>query len=49
MPDELVDELMPAFPGIDHPVVVAHPVTGTPGIFVNRVIHVPYGHPPIGG
>lgn len=21
----------------------------TPGIFVNRVIHVPYGHPPIGG
>jgi taurine dioxygenase len=35
MPDELVDEVMPHFPGVDHPVIVAHPVTGQPGVFVN--------------
>ncbi|MEZ5166638.1 MAG: TauD/TfdA family dioxygenase [Acidimicrobiales bacterium] len=35
MPDELVDRALAAFPGIDHPVIMAHPVTGAPGVFVN--------------
>ena len=35
MPPELVDQLLEAFPGVDHPVVVHHPVTARPGIFVN--------------
>ena len=35
MPHELVDELLLAFPGVDHPVVARHPVTGRPGVFVN--------------
>jgi taurine dioxygenase len=35
MPADLVDQLLEAFPGVDHPVVVRHPVTGRPGVFVN--------------
>jgi taurine dioxygenase len=35
MPAELVDELLEAFPGFDHPVITEHPVTGRHGIFVN--------------
>ncbi|MDG2026201.1 MAG: TauD/TfdA family dioxygenase [Acidimicrobiales bacterium] len=35
MPDEMADQIVEAFPGRDHPVVVAHPVTGQPGLFVS--------------
>lgn len=35
MPADLVDQLLEAFPGFDHPVIVRHPVTARPGIFVN--------------
>jgi len=35
MPADVADQLLEAFPGTDHPVIVRHPVTGRPGIFVN--------------
>ena len=35
MGDEAATKVAEAFPGRDHPVICAHPVTGRPGIFVN--------------
>lgn len=35
MGDEMADRVIEAFPGEDHPVVAAHPITGRPCIFVN--------------
>ncbi len=35
MPTETADQLLDAFPGYDHPVLVRHPVTDRIGVFVN--------------